>query len=209
MTRLLLVDNFDSFTFNLHHLFGQLPDVSVTVRRNDEPFIADLDGGHYDGLIISPGPGTPDDRDYFGHCSDAILRFGPKGFPILGVCLGFQGIALAYGAKLKRAAYPMHGKTTRLHILRDSGVLEGIPDDTPVMRYHSIMIDPEGPFPEELIVTAETAEDEKVLIENGREIMAVEHRSQRVYGVQFHPESFGTECGIDLARRFVDIVRTQ
>ncbi|QEG42393.1 anthranilate synthase component II [Roseimaritima ulvae] len=209
MTRLLLVDNFDSFTFNLHHLFGQLNDVEVTVRRNNEPFIAELADGRYDALLISPGPGSPDDQAYFGNCMSAIQQFGPQGFPILGVCLGFQGIALAYGAKLKRAVYPMHGKTTRLHILHDQGVLQGIPDDTPVMRYHSIMIDPEQPFPSELIVTAETTTGEPSIAKNGREIMAIQHQTDNVYGVQFHPESFGTECGIDLARRFIDITRTR
>ncbi len=207
MTRLLLVDNFDSFTFNLHHLFGQLNDVQVTVRRNNEPFIAELADGQYDALLISPGPGSPDDEAYFGNCMAAIRQFGPQGFPILGVCLGFQGIALAYGAKLKRAAYPMHGKTTQLHILRDQGILQGIPDDTPVMRYHSIMIDPDQPFPAELIVTAETTAGEPSIAKNGREIMAIQHKTDNVYGVQFHPESFGTECGTDVAQRFIDVVR--
>ncbi len=209
MTRLLLVDNFDSFTFNLHHLFGQLADVDVTVRRNNEPFIAELAAGQYDALIISPGPGSPDDEAYFGNCMSAIKQFGSTGLPILGVCLGFQGIALAYGARLKRAVYPMHGKTTGLQIVHAGELLAEIPDHTPVMRYHSIMVDPDAPLPKELIVTAETSPGEPSIEKNGREIMAFQHATDRVYGVQFHPESFGTECGIDVAKRFIDITRTR
>lgn len=207
MIRLLLIDNFDSFTFNLLHLFGELPDVEVTVRRNNEPFLEDISAGKYDAIVISPGPGSPDDKAYFGNCEQTIKRFGPSGIPILGVCLGFQGIALAFGAKLKRAPYPMHGKTTGLRITHPDDLLAEIPDDTPVMRYHSIMIDRDQPFPESLIVTAETTPGELCLEQNGPEIMAFRHATLPIYGVQFHPESFGTECGSDIAKHFIAIAQ--
>lgn len=208
MTRLLLVDNFDSFTFNLLDLFGQLNEVDVTIRRNNEPFLEDLRGGQFEGLIISPGPGSPDDEAYFGNCTAAIRECAQLQRPVLGVCLGFQGIALAFGATLKRAAYPMHGKTTGLR-LQDGGgrLLSPLPDDTPVMRYHSIMIDADQVVPEVLRVTGVTTPGSESIARNGHEIMAIEHRELPIFGVQFHPESFGTECGIDVAKRFVAITR--
>ncbi len=205
MTPILLVDNFDSFTFNLLHLFGQLPHVQVTVRRNNEDFVSDLQARQYAAMVISPGPGSPADEAYFGNCNNAIKQFGPQGLPILGVCLGFQGIALALGAALKRAPYPMHGKTTGLHILARGKLLRDVPENTPVMRYHSIMIDPDAPFPDSLTITAETTAGSESIARNGREIMAFEHRDLPIFGVQFHPESFGTECGLEVAQRFADI----
>jgi anthranilate synthase component II len=215
--RLLLVDNYDSFVFNLKHLFESLPDVAITVVRNDEDFIKDLRNHEYDGLIIGPGPGSPDDLRYFGNCARALQEFGPQRLPILGVCLGFQGIAVAFGCTLKRASIPMHGKKSTLQ-LRESGViLDGIKSSIEVMRYHSLMIDMDCHFSDELKITAEVATAEEALRfskssadhpflteANGREIMAIEHRHLPIFGVQFHPESFGTPNGKEMAKNFVE-----
>lgn len=204
---ILLIDNYDSFTYNLEHLFGQLDDVNVQVVRNDEPFLDLIAKTKIDGVIISPGPGDPNDKNYFGNNMKLISEYGQKGLPILGVCLGFQGIASFYGAKLKKAKLPMHGKTSKLNILLDDKLLNGLHDNMQVMRYHSLMIDTGYPFPEELIITAQTDDDEISVKENGTEIMAFRHKNLPIYGVQFHPESFATDLGNVLAENFVKIIQ--
>jgi len=203
MKRILLVDNYDSFVFNLKALCESLDGVSITVMRNDDPFIELIAEGKFDGLIISPGPGSPDDVHYFGQCMKAIKEVGPsKKLPIFGVCLGFQGIAHAFGCTLKRAPLPMHGKVSSLKILEPGIILRGITDGSRVMRYHSLMIDMEKPFSDDLKITAEVAEGERSLTKNGREIMAIEHVSLPIYGVQYHPESFATESGREMVENF-------
>jgi anthranilate/para-aminobenzoate synthase component II len=140
--KILLVDNYDSFVFNLKALCESLEGVCITVMRNDDPFIELLAEGRFDGLIISPGPGSPDDVHYFGQCMTAIKEVGPSmNLPILGVCLGFQGIAHAFGCTLKRALLPMHGKVSPLKVIQPSVILQGVNDGSMVMRYHSLMID--------------------------------------------------------------------
>jgi anthranilate synthase component 2 len=204
-TKLLLIDNYDSFTYNLYHLFAQIEGVSITIKRNDENFLPSLNDGLYDGVIIGPGPGSPMDENYFGGCLKVILEYGTKGLPILGVCLGFQGIACAFGASLKRSNLPMHGKRSEMKIFKADTILAGLEDDLPVMRYHSLMIDPDKQFPPDLLVTAEVKETAPSVRTNGREIMAIEHRSHPIYGVQFHPESFATEAGSTMARNFLTL----
>jgi anthranilate synthase component 2 len=205
--RLLLIDNYDSFTYNLYHLFMQLPGVDVIVRRNDESFLDELEIGSYDAVVIGPGPGSPADPQYFGNCRKVILDYGRKGLPILGVCLGFQGIAYAFGARLKQAALPMHGKRSRLTIAHHGRLFRDIAPSIEVMRYHSLMVSPDEQFPDELMITAEVSEDEPSVSINGRELMAVEHREYPIFGVQFHPESFATEEGLKLAENFVQLVK--
>lgn len=202
--KLLLIDNYDSFTFNLFHLFAQIKGVTLTVKRNDEDFLPELDRHLYDGVIIGPGPGSPMDEHYFGKCLTVIREFGSKGLPILGVCLGFQGIAFAFGASLKQANLPMHGKLSTLHISHPNTILANVADDIQVMRYHSLMVDTNQSFPSELMVTAEVHEAARSVQENGREIMAIEHQLYPIYGVQFHPESFATEAGNTMANNFID-----
>ena len=175
--RILVVDNYDSFVFNLVQYLGQLG-AEVDVRRNDA--VTPDEGRAYDGVLLSPGPGEPSDA---GVCLDMIRELGGA-VPIFGVCLGHQVIGEAYGATVGRAPELLHGKTSLVH--HDGvGVLAGLPDPFIATRYHSLAIDP-ATVPEELVVTART--DSGV-------IMAVRHRTLAVEGVQFHPESVLTEGG--------------
>lgn len=207
MNKLLIIDNYDSFTYNLVHLFGALPEVSVEVVRNDSDFIPKLEEGAYDGVIISPGPGSPIDEGYFGKNMQVIERFGKNGLPVLGICLGFQGIAVAFGASLKEASLPQHGKTSRLKLIKENPILADVPDGVNVMRYHSLMIDMDKPFPEELDIFAETGPGSETVAKNGREIMGIAHRQYPIYGLQFHPESYATELGSTIAENFIDIIK--
>lgn len=200
---LLLIDNYDSFTYNLYHLLSALKGVNLTLRRNDENYLEELDAGAYDAVIIGPGPGSPLDESYFGDCLKVITAYGTRGLPILGVCLGFQGIAHAFGATLKKASLPMHGKLSELEILKRDTLFTDVPDYPLVMRYHSLLIDPDAPFPSELIVTAEVKANASSVLSNGRELMAIEHRTYPIYGVQFHPESFATEIGVQIVENFL------
>ena len=175
--RILVVDNYDSFVFNIVQYLGQLG-ADLDVRRNDE--VTPGEGRSYDGLLLSPGPGTPFDA---GVCL-AMVRELSGVVPIFGVCLGHQAIGEAYGAVVVRAPELLHGKTSLVH--HDGvGVLEGLADPFTATRYHSLALDP-ATVPDELEVTART--DSGV-------IMAVRHRSLAVEGVQFHPESVLTEGG--------------
>ncbi|HEX5797248.1 MAG TPA: aminodeoxychorismate/anthranilate synthase component II [Candidatus Saccharimonadales bacterium] len=205
--KILIIDNYDSFTYNLEHLFGALPDVSVEVARNDDDFIPELESGHFEGVVISPGPGNPTDEKYFGRNMEVISRFGPAGLPILGICLGFQGVAAGFGATLKEASLPHHGKTSVLKLLGKSPILKNVPDHIKVMRYHSLMIDTDKPLPDELLILAETDPDSLSVQKNGREIMALEHKRYPIYGLQFHPESYATELGDIIAGNFINIIK--
>jgi len=175
--RILVVDNYDSFVCNIVQYLGQLG-AEVDVRRNDE--VTPDEGRAYDGVLLSPGPGTPADA---GVCL-AMVRELAGVLPIFGVCLGHQAIGEAYGAVVGRAPELLHGKTSLVHHHR-VGVLAGLPDPFTATRYHSLAIDP-ATVPDELEVTART--DSGV-------IMAVRHRTLAVEGVQFHPESVLTEGG--------------
>lgn len=207
MINILIIDNYDSFTYNLEHLFGQIEGVEISVVRNDSDFLPQLEKGIYHGAIISPGPGSPLDQGYFGKNNEVINKFGRGGLPILGVCLGFQGIASVFGAELKQAEVPQHGKTSRLSILEPGSILKSIPDGVEVMRYHSLMIDMDKPIPEDILILAETSPDSLSYKQNGREIMALAHRDYPIYGIQFHPESYATEMGSIMANNFVDIIK--
>jgi para-aminobenzoate synthetase component II len=176
-TRILVVDNYDSFVFNLVQYLAQLG-AEVDVRRNDEVGVEEIRG--YDGVLLSPGPGTPAGA---GICLEVVRQLAGV-LPIFGVCLGHQAIGEAYGATVNRAPELLHGKTSLVHH-DGGGVLEGLPDPFTATRYHSLAIDP-ATVPDELEVTART--DSGV-------IMAVRHRSLPVEGVQFHPESVLTEGG--------------
>ncbi len=177
MARILVVDNYDSFVFNLVQYLAQLG-AEVDVRRNDE--VTTDEAGAYDGVLLSPGPGTPEDA---GVCID-MVRACAGTVPVFGVCLGHQAIAVAYGATVDRAPELLHGKTSE--VLHDGvGVLAGLPSPFTATRYHSLAVVP-STLPAELAVTGVT--------ESGV-VMAVRHRELLVEGVQFHPESVLTEGG--------------
>jgi para-aminobenzoate synthetase component 2 len=177
VTRILVVDNYDSFVFNLVQYLGQLG-VDVDVRRNDEVSLDEV--GAYDGVLISPGPGTPEDA---GVCMDLVRNFAGE-VPILGVCLGHQVIAAVYGGVVDRAPELLHGKTSQVEHSGE-GVLAGLPAPFTATRYHSLAVIPAS-VPDVLEVTGTT--DSGV-------IMALRHRDYAVEGVQFHPESVLTEGG--------------
>ncbi len=201
--KILLIDNYDSFTYNLSDLLIQAG-ANVTVRRNDEDFIEAVAAGEFDAVVIGPGPGNPSDGSYFGKNNQIITQFGGKGLPILGVCLGFQGIAVAFGAKLKKANSPMHGKTSFLEITSHDDLFSDVPNGVEVMRYHSLMIDTDSDLPQELSISAEVKNTADSVKSNGREIMAIRHKNLPIFGVQFHPESFATEAGKQMIKNFLE-----
>jgi para-aminobenzoate synthetase component 2 len=183
-TRILVVDNYDSFVFNLVQYLGQLG-AECVVRRNDEVTVAqarsgELDGGPVDGVLLSPGPGAPEDA---GVCVDLVTGLAGR-LPLLGVCLGHQAIAVAYGATVGRAGELLHGKTSEVHHT-GVGVLAGLPDPFTATRYHSLTV-AEETLPPELEVTGRTPSGI---------VMGLRHRELAVEGVQFHPESVLTQAG--------------
>jgi anthranilate synthase/aminodeoxychorismate synthase-like glutamine amidotransferase len=186
---LLIIDNYDSFTYNLVQYFGELGAEPV-VKRNDEITVAEIEALRPEAVVISPGPRTPKEA---GISNEVIAQIGPK-MPVLGVCLGHQCIGHVYGGAVVRAGRLMHGKTSP--ILHDnSGVFADLPSPFEATRYHSLLIDPPT-VPASLLVTAHTAEGE---------IMGVRHREYPIHGVQFHPESILTRHGKDLLKNFLRI----
>jgi anthranilate synthase/aminodeoxychorismate synthase-like glutamine amidotransferase len=187
---LLMIDNYDSFTYNLYQYLSELGAEVVTVR-NDKITLEDIEMMAPEGIVISPGPCTPREA---GISKDVIRHFGPK-LPVLGVCLGHQCVGEVYGAKVDRAGEIRHGKTSMIHHT-GQGVLAGLPSPFEAIRYHSLVVYPET-LPDCLEVTAWT--------DNGL-IMGLRHKEYPVEGVQFHPESIMTVVGHDLLRNFLDRV---
>ena len=185
--KLLMIDNYDSFTYNLVQYFGELG-AEVLVYRNDEITLADIEGLKPSHLVVSPGPCSPAEA---GISVTAIQHFAGK-LPILGVCLGHQSIGSAFGGRIIRAQQLMHGKTSVIHTTQQ-GVFANLPKDFTVNRYHSLSIE-RSSCPAELEVTAWTDDGE---------IMGVRHRSLSIEGVQFHPESILTENGHALLNNFL------
>jgi anthranilate synthase component 2 len=190
--RLLMVDNYDSFTYNLVQYLGELG-AEVEVVRNDEVGVDALMARAADGLVISPGPGTPDDA---GVSVAAIQKFGEAGIPVFGVCLGHQSIGVAYGARIVRAASIMHGKISTV-TNDEQGVFSGVPKRFEATRYHSLVIE-ESSVPDILEISARTDDGE---------IMGIRHRSLPIEGVQFHPESIMTGEGKALLGNFLALCR--
>ncbi|MBW4436137.1 MAG: aminodeoxychorismate/anthranilate synthase component II [Pleurocapsa minor GSE-CHR-MK-17-07R] len=191
---ILVIDNYDSFTYNLVQYFGQLG-ADVHVERNDALTvgqIAELAPSH---IVISPGPGTPDDSGV----SLDVLRVLSTTIPVLGVCLGHQAIGQVFGGVVKRAPRLMHGKTS-LVSHTGKGVFAGLPNPLEATRYHSLIVEPES-LPDCLEVTAVTEDD--------GQIMGLQHKELNVHGVQFHPESILTASGMDLLRNFLEIRERQ
>ena len=191
---ILVIDNYDSYTFNLVQYLGELG-VDPVVRRNDEISVDEMKEMAPDAIVISPGPCTPAEA---GVSVETIRRMG-ESTPILGVCLGHQSIGAAYGGKIVRARRLMHGKTSPINH-DESGIFAGIPSPFRVARYHSLVIEPES-LPDELEVVATT--DEPGYED---EIQAVRHRELPVWGVQFHPESVASEHGRTLLRNFLSLI---
>lgn len=209
----LIIDNYDSFTFNLYQYIGEILQTmdadkaaNVIVKRNNEITLADVQAMNLDRIIISPGPGTPDDPAYFGICAEVIEVMG-KTTPILGVCLGLQGIAHVFGGDVVRASVPMHGKVSSIRH-DGAGVYQGLPQEIEIMRYHSLMVKADT-LPDCLTVTAVVANDAHAdlnLAESalaGDEIMGLQHKDYPIQGVQFHPESFATEGAKRLLTNFL------
>lgn len=209
----LIIDNYDSFTFNLYQYIGEILQTmdgdkaaNVIVKRNNEITLADVQAMNLDRIIISPGPGAPDDPAYFGICSEVIEVLG-KTIPLLGVCLGMQGIAHVFGGDVVLANVPMHGKTSSIRH-DGAGVYQGLPQELEIMRYHSLMVKADT-LPDCLTVTAVVANDahaELSLAESalaGDEIMGLQHKQYPIQGVQFHPESFATEGAKRLLTNFL------
>jgi anthranilate synthase component II len=190
---LLVIDNYDSFTYNLVQYLGELG-AAVEVRRNDEITVDDVGRMRPDGIVLSPGPCAPAEA---GITVDTIRRWGAQ-IPTLGVCLGHQAIGEAYGGKVVRAKRVMHGKTS---LVEHSGthVFAGLPTPLEVMRYHSLVIEPSS-IPPDLEVLARACDDPT-------EVHAVRHRTHPVYGVQFHPESVLTRHGKTILRNFLELAQ--
>ncbi len=191
---LLMIDNYDSFTYNLVQYFGELGSEVVTVR-NDEVTLEQIREYQPDHLVISPGPCTPDQA---GISIEAIQQFAGK-LPILGVCLGHQSIAQAFGGKIIHAKQIMHGKTSQMHHA-DLGVFKGLSKPFEATRYHSLVAEPAS-LPDCLEVTAWTVDDQGEV----DEIMGLQHREYAIQGVQFHPESILTQQGHDLLKNFLEM----
>ncbi len=188
---ILMIDNYDSFTYNVVQYFGKLG-AEIEVYRNDKITIEDIEKRRPEALVISPGPCTPREA---GISVEAIKYFAGK-VPILGICLGHQSIGFAFGAKIRRARKLMHGKASLVH--HDGKFLfEGMKNPFSAIRYHSLVIDRDT-LPDELEVTAESEDD--------REIMGIRHRKLPIFGVQFHPESILTEDGIRIIENFLNLI---
>ncbi len=193
--KFLIIDNYDSFVYNIAQYLGELG-VESDVIRNDKITLDEIKQKNYDAIIISPGPGTPEEKKYFGVCSDVIINMGPT-TPILGVCLGHQGIIHAFGGKVTNAGCVRHGKTSPVDH-DNSELFKGVKNTFRATRYHSLVGD-KTIIPDVLEVTATAADD--------GEIMAIKHKEYLIEGVQFHPESIMTEEGKKILANFIRQVK--
>jgi anthranilate synthase component 2 len=189
MKKIILIDNYDSFTFNLYHYLSSL-NVDVDVIRNDKISSTDIIKKKYNKIVISPGPGNPNQS---GNCLKIVKSLYKK-IPILGVCLGHQIIGQVFGSKIIQAKNLMHGKTSKI-LSKKTGILKNLPKTFEATRYHSLIIDKKS-LSKDLEITAETKDGL---------IMGVRHKNYHVHGVQFHPESIKTKIGIKILNNFVKI----
>lgn len=193
--RILVIDNYDSFVYNIAQILGELKTEPVVVR-NDKITLEQVRKMNPDAIVISPGPGHPADRKYFGVCTDIIRELGPK-IPILGICLGHQGIVHAYGGKVVNAKKVRHGKTSPIKYSMD-GLFENVPNPFKATRYHSLVAE-QNSIPSCLEVTAIATDD--------GEIMGIRHKEYLIEGVQFHPESVLTGEGRRMLQNFISMVK--
>ena len=189
MKKIILIDNYDSFTFNLYHYISSLK-INVDVIRNDKVTSKEILKKNYNGIVISPGPGNPDQS---GNCINIVNKLY-KRIPILGVCLGHQIIGQVFGSKIIQAKKLMHGKISKIKS-KKIGILKGLPNTFEATRYHSLIIDKKT-LSKDLEITAETKDGL---------IMGIHHKKYQVHGVQFHPESIKTKIGIKILKNFVKI----
>ena len=189
MKKIILIDNYDSFTFNLYHYLSSLK-VKVDVIRNDQITSNEILKRKYNKIVISPGPGNPDQS---GNCLKIVKSLYKK-IPILGVCLGHQIIGQVFGSKIVQAKKLMHGKTSKI-ISKKSGILKNLPKSFEATRYHSLIIDKKT-LSKHLEITAESKDGL---------VMGVQHKKYNVHGVQFHPESIKTKLGIKILKNFIRI----
>ena len=188
---LLIIDNYDSFTFNLYQYFGELG-VDATVVRNNETTLEEIRRLDPKRIVISPGPGHPAKPQYFGVCSEVIAQLSPT-TPVLGICLGHQGLAHVFGGQVIRAQQVMHGKTSQI-MHKGDRLFADVPSPFEAMRYHSLIVDRDT-LPTCFEVIAET---------NEGLIMGLKHREHPLWGIQFHPESIGTKFGLTILRNFLN-----
>ena len=193
--KFLIIDNYDSFVYNIAQRLGELG-VNSDVVRNDRITINEIKEKNYDAIIISPGPGTPEEKKYFGICKDVIQKLGPK-LPILGICLGHQGIIDCFGGKVVNAGHVRHGKTSQIQHYNDS-LFHGVKNPFSATRYHSLVGD-KTIIPDSLKITA--------IAEDDGEIMGVSHKEYFIEGVQFHPESIMTDEGKKILENFITRVK--
>jgi anthranilate synthase component II len=195
--KFLIIDNYDSFVYNLAQILGEIG-VKCDVVRNDKISIDEIKKRKYDAIIISPGPGTPEDEKYFGICSNVIKKIGPT-IPILGVCLGHQGIIQCFGGKVVNAGQVRHGKTSLIKHYNDT-IFKNIKNPFQATRYHSLVGD-KTIIPDTLKITARAEDD--------GEIMGISHKKYLIEGVQFHPESIMTSEGKKILENFVNMVKNK
>ena len=193
--KFLIIDNYDSFVYNLAQRLGELG-VTSDVIRNDQVTVDEIKNNNYDAIIISPGPGTPDDKRYFGVCKEVITELGST-IPILGVCLGHQGIISCFGGKVVNAGNVRHGKTSQVKHYNDS-MFNGIKNPFRATRYHSLVGD-KTIIPDSLKITA--------IAEDDGEVMGVSHKKYLIEGVQFHPESIMTDEGTKILGNFIERIK--
>jgi anthranilate synthase component II len=193
--KILVIDNYDSFVYNIAQLLGEL-ETEPTVLRNDSITLTDIRNMDHDAIVISPGPGHPANRKYFGVCTDIITELGPS-VPILGICLGHQGIVHAFGGKVINAGKIRHGKTSLIQYTSDR-LFEDVENPFKATRYHSLVAD-KRTIPPSLEVTAKALDD--------GEIMGIRHKHYLIEGVQFHPESVLTGQGRRMLLNFISMVK--
>lgn len=191
---ILLIDNYDSFTYNLYQYLGELGE-EIIVKRNDEVSISEIEKINPEAIVISPGPGRPEEA---GNCVKLIQQLHTS-FPILGICLGHQAIGYSFGATITKAERIMHGKVSKV-VHNDKGIFQSLPQNLEVMRYHSLVIKKDT-LPAQFEVIATSTDD--------NEIMAIKHRDHPLFGMQFHPESIGTETGSQLLKQFLREMREE
>ena len=193
--RIIIIDNYDSFTYNLYQMLQALVPDKIQVFRNDAVSFSELIAARPDKIVLSPGPGHPAVESDFGVCREIIVRHDEIACPTLGVCLGHQGIVQHLGGQVVRAPEVVHGKSSDIKLEAECALFDKLPSVFPAMRYHSLVAQEAG-FPEQLQVVAR---ETKLGL-----IMALKHKTKPLYGVQFHPESIGTPSGEAILKNFVE-----
>ncbi|WP_331774320.1 aminodeoxychorismate/anthranilate synthase component II [Sulfurospirillum sp. 1612] len=188
---ILMIDNYDSFTYNIVQYCLELG-ADLKVIRNDELSVDEIDALHPEKIILSPGPATPDDAGV----TLAVIDYFKDKLPILGICLGHQAIAQAFGGKVVRAEQMMHGKTSKIHKTQETCLFKGLPEEFTMTRYHSLTVQKQD-LPQDIVPTSYSMDDD--------EIMSLEIKNKNIYGVQFHPESILSEHGYEILDNFLKL----